>query len=222
LERRVMFKSGDLLLEGMLHVPSGLEHKASAVAVCHPHPLYGGSMHNIIVEEVCRALEDEGIIALRFNFRGVGSSEGTYQEGIGERIDVTSAIDFLTSIDTVDPDSLGVAGYSFGAYVATYAASEDPRIDVLALVSPPFSMYSFEPLNTCRKPKLIVWGSRDELVGFSAVEVAKVVAEPRKLILIEEADHFWTGHEVRVGKLVASFFKNAFKGLPKDNASEKP
>jgi len=215
LEKRVVFKSGDLLLEGILHVPAVIEHKLPGVAVCHPHPLYGGSMHNAVVEGICKALKEEGIVALRFNFRGVGASEGAYQEGIGERGDVEAAIEFLTSIEAVDPNSLGVAGYSFGAYVATYAASENPQVSAIALISPPFSMYNFTPLSSCRKPKLILWGSKDELVGLSAVDVAKIVAEPRKLILIEEADHFWMGKEDEVGKLVANFFKNTLKRHPK-------
>jgi len=215
LERRVVFKSDGLLLEGILHVPPSIDHKLPGVAVCHPHPLYGGSMHNTVVEELCRALVEEGIVALRFNFRGVGASEGVYQEGVGERLDVEAAVEFLMSIDGVDPHSLGVAGYSFGAYVAAHAVSEDPRVSALALVSPPFSMYNFSPLSSCRKPKLIVWGSRDELVGLSAVDVAKMVAEPRKLILVEEADHFWVGREVEVGRLVASFFKSALKRPPR-------
>jgi len=206
----------------MLHVPSGIEQEAYAVAVCHPHPLYGGSMYNVVIEKVCRALEEEGIVALRFNFRGVGASEGTYQEGVGERADVASALSFLASINTLSPKALGVAGYSFGAYVATHAATQDPRVDALALVSPPFTMYSFEPLGTYRKPKLVVWGSRDELVGFTAMEVAKVVAEPRKLVLIEEADHFWSGHEEEVGRLVASFFKKVFKSLDREDAKTEP
>lgn len=207
-----MFKSEEILLEGMLHVPSGVDHTPYAVVVCHPHPLYGGSMHNAVVKELCRALEEEGVIALRFNFRGVGASEGVYQEGVGERLDVIAALDFLSSMNTHHPEALGVAGYSFGAYVLAHAASQDPRVEALALISPPFTMYSFEPLEFCRKPKLIVWGRRDELVGFTVTEVAKMVADPKSLVLVEEADHFWTGMEWKVSSLVASFFKKVLKG----------
>lgn len=206
-----MFKSEGLLLEGVLHVPAGGEHTSCAVVVCHPHPLYGGSMHNTVVKEVCRALEEEGIVALRFNFRGVGASEGVYQEGIGERSDVSAALDFLSSMSGHPPEALGAAGYSFGAYVLVHAVSQDPRIKALALISPPFAMHSFEPLESCRKQKLIVWGKRDELVGFTATEVAKMVAEPKSIVLVEEADHFWTGMEWKVGRLVASFFKKVLK-----------
>lgn len=211
MERAVLFKSGGLTLEGVLHVPSGVREGAPAVVVCHPHPLYGGSMQNSVVREVCRGLEVLGLIALRFNFRGVGASEGSYGGGVGEREDVRAALDFLSSMGPPAPSRMGVAGYSFGAYVAAHAAAQDPRVEALALISPPLTMYDFDPLRSLDRPKLVVWGDLDELVNATLEEVANVAAEPRRLVLVKGADHFWVGREEEVGTIVAAFFKEALK-----------
>ncbi|MCX8205301.1 MAG: alpha/beta hydrolase [Candidatus Nezhaarchaeota archaeon] len=211
MEQKVAFRSDGLLLEGILHVPPGARGRAPAVAVCHPHPLYGGSMHNAVIKELCRSLEMAGLVALRFNFRGVGASEGSYDSGVGERSDVRAALDFLQSVDTPSPSRLGVAGYSFGAYVATYAAAQDPRVEALALISPPLAVYSFDPLRALGMPKLVVWGRLDELVSATIEEVASMVAEPRRLVLVEGANHLWLGREEEVCAIVTAFFKEALR-----------
>ncbi|MEM4700477.1 MAG: alpha/beta hydrolase [Candidatus Nezhaarchaeales archaeon] len=211
MERGVSFKSGGLTLEGVLHVPSGVR-RAPAVVVCHPHPLYGGSMHNPVVVEVCRSLEVSGLAALRFNFRGVGASEGSYGGGVGEVEDVRAALDFLSSVESPEPSGLGLAGYSFGAHVAAHAAAQDPRVGALALISPPLAMYDFGLLRGFDRPKLAVWGDLDELVGATPEEVANVVGEPRRLVLVKGADHFWAGREGEVGSIVAAFLKEALRG----------
>ncbi|MDH5815270.1 MAG: CocE/NonD family hydrolase [Candidatus Nezhaarchaeota archaeon] len=210
MERRVSFKSGYLVLEGILHLPSEVKERVPAIVVCHPHPLYGGSMYNIIVEKLCRKLENSGLIALRFNFRGVGSSEGVYDGGVGEVMDVKAALNFLETIDPQAPKVFGIAGYSFGAYVASRAA-EDPRVKALALISPPFVFYNFDNLRYIRKPKLIVWGDQDGFVSAAIEEVAGTIAEPKKLILVKGADHFWFGYEDEVSDAVTSFFQDIFK-----------
>jgi len=210
VERAVSFKSDGLVLEGILHLPLDVD-KGPGVVVCHPHPLYGGSMYNAIVEGLCKSLEASGLVALRFNFRGVGASEGSYDQGVGEVRDARAALNFLRSISSPRITKLGIAGYSFGAYVAARAALEDPSIDALALVSPPLALYDFDFLRAVRRPKLVVLGGRDEFVGASIEELAKVVDGQTKVFLIEGADHFWFGYEEEACGVVASFFKEILR-----------
>ncbi len=111
---RVTFNSGSLSLEGMLAIPEG-PGPFPAVVVCHPHPLYGGNMDNNIVDGLCKALGQLPLISLRFNFRGVGRSEGQFGQGVGEKQDIGAAISFASTIERVDRAAIGLAGYSAGA-----------------------------------------------------------------------------------------------------------
>jgi alpha/beta superfamily hydrolase len=121
----VRFSASGVVLEGIFERPKG-EAPFPAVAVCHPHPLYGGDMHNNVVSVICQALAQESIATLRFNFRGVGRSEGSHEEGIGEQDDVSAALDFLESREGIDRGRIGLAGYSFGTKVAMPVAL--PRV----------------------------------------------------------------------------------------------
>lgn len=209
MERGINFKSGELTLEGVLHLPADVRGRVPAIVVCHPHPLYGGSMHNVIIEKLCRKLEESGLVALRFNFRGVGFSEGSYNEGSGEVLDAKAAIDFLETIDFPVLNAFGVAGYSFGAYIAARVA-EDPRVKAMALISPPLALYNFDFLKRLHKPKLIIWGDQDEFVGITAEEMAHIVAGPKRLVLVGGADHFWYGYEDEICTIVTAFFEDVF------------
>lgn len=210
MEKRINFQSDGLVLEGILHLPSEVRGKVPAIVVCHPHPLYGGSMYNTIVEKLCRELEGSGFAALRFNFRGVGFSEGFYNGGVGEELDVKAALNFLETFGSPVFSMLGVAGYSFGAYVAARVV-EDPRVKALALISPPLTLYNFDLLKYARKPKLIVWGDKDEFVKTSIEDLANIIAEPKKLVLVKGADHFWSGYKNEVCVVVKTFFEETFK-----------
>ena len=121
-ERRVTFKSSDLTLEGMIASPDGAGPHRAAV-VCHPHPLYGGSMYNNVVDAVLEAMHARGFATLRFNFRGVGQSEGEFDNGNGEADDTVAAIRFLIAQKGVRADGAVLAGYSFGAMTAVRAAA---------------------------------------------------------------------------------------------------
>jgi len=210
VERRVVFKSESLTIEGLLHLPANV-HEAPGVVICHPHPLYGGSMYNVVVELLCRSLEASGFVALRFNFRGVGMSEGSYGHGVGEVKDARAALGFLKSISSPKVTKLGIAGYSFGAYVAARAATEGPDVNGLALISPPFALYDFGFLRTVRGPKLIVMGDRDEFAGTLTEGLVRTIAGEAKISLIEGADHFWLGHEEEVCDEVTKFFEEVLK-----------
>src|SRR6266540_978811 len=112
----VTFPSGELSLEGLLHLPE--QTPAPGIVVCHPHPMYGGDMHNNVVDAICDTAVAEGIAALRFNFRGAGASEGRYDNGVGEQDDVRAALTYLRGLPEVDSARVALAGYSFGAAVA--------------------------------------------------------------------------------------------------------
>ncbi len=134
-----------------------------AVVVCHPHPLYGGDMYNNVVSVICQALAQESIATLRFNFRGVGRSEGNHEEGVGEQDDVVAALDFLQSSDGVDKGRLGLAGYSFGTRVVMPVALRDSRVRAVALVSPFLDDADWQRAEDLRCPEAVHLRQRRQL-----------------------------------------------------------
>ncbi len=144
-ESEVTFSSGELLLEGVLATPEG-KAPFPAVVICHPHPLYGGSMDNNVVNSICEALVGASIAALKFNFRGVGRSQGEFNQGVGEQEDVSAAISFIIGVGGVDSAKIGLVGYSAGAGFGFPVGVEDSRIKAMAAVSPPLSMFDFKGL----------------------------------------------------------------------------
>jgi len=203
---RVGFLSGGLVLEGILTIPEGTG-PLPAVLVCHPHPLYGGSMDNNVISSLCEALTQASIISFKFNFRGAGGSQGEFSEGIGERDDVEAAISFISTVREVDSVRIGLAGYSAGAGFGLPVGFNDDRIKALAAVSPPRSMFDFEFLRSCPKPKLIISGSRDDLIPTDDfLEFCQKLPEPKECEIIEGADHFWWGYESGLADKVVAFF----------------
>ena len=207
IENRVKFPCGDLILEGMTVVPES-KGPSPGVVICHPHPLYGGEMNNNVVVPICQALAQASIASLRFNFRGVGASQGKFAEGIGEREDVVAAISYLSTLETVDKDRIGLCGYSFGGAVSLEVAPADERVKALALISPAVSTYV--PLKQYTKPKLIVCGGADQFVSIISLQrLAEELPPPNDFELVSGADHFWGGYEDRVAARVTAFFVNA-------------
>ena len=203
---RVSFSSGGLALEGILVIPEG-DGPFPAVIVCHPHPLYGGSMDNNVVNSLSETLEQASLASIKFNFRGVGGSQGEFGQGIGEREDVKAAISFISTVKEVDSKRIGLAGYSAGAGFALPVSFNDDRIKALAAVSPPIPMFDFEFLKSCLKPKLLISGSRDDLIPINQfIEFCRNLPEPKECENIEGADHFWWGYESRLAAKVAAFF----------------
>jgi len=211
-QTRVRFSASGIVLEGILEKPEG-EPPVPAVAVCHPHPLYGGDMYNNVVSVICQALAQESVASLRFNFRGVGRSEGNHEEGVGEQDDVVAALDFLQSSDGVDKGRLGLAGYSFGTRVVMPVALRDSRVRAVALVSPFLDDADWQRVKTYGVPKLFICGSEDSFI--SPHKVKRLVGEaapPSECDVVFGADHFWCGFEGKIGRKVADFFKAAFHG----------
>ena len=169
------------------------DHRADlAGLVCHPHPLYGGTMHNKVVHHTSLALQGLGLPVLRFNFRGAAMSEGTHDEGRGEVADVRTALDWqaheLPEARTV------LAGFSFGAWVGLRVACEDDRVSALVGVGVPVDQSDLSYLNACAKPKLFVQGSEDQFGSVESVQkLYDRVPSPKRLVFIEGADHFLTG-----------------------------
>lgn len=201
----INFPSGKLNLEGVWHLPEA-GGPFPAVVVCHPHPLYGGSMSNNIVFNICQELAINNIAALRFNFRGAGKSGGEFGDSIGEQEDVKAALNLVLAEDNIDKDRIGLAGYSFGAGVAAVVAAQYEGVKMLALVSPAF-MEGGEQLKEYIKPKFIIIGENDVLIAPERVkETVEAMPEPKRFELIPGADHFWGGYEDKVAAKVNRFF----------------
>ncbi|MCX9010842.1 MAG: alpha/beta fold hydrolase [Candidatus Methanoperedens sp.] len=176
-------------LEALLMLPEAEEHNIAAV-VCHPHPLYGGSMHTKVVVTVSHAFLDAGIPSLRFNFRGVGKSSGRYDNGRGELDDVRAAIDYMTE----RYERLIVAGHSFGAWMGMRAGCEDERVLMIIGIGTPVNFADMGFLRDCAKPKIFIHGTMDKLIPIGKVEeLFTEIPEPKKFVKIEGADHFFTG-----------------------------
>lgn len=194
-------------LEALLN--AGAEHARHAAVVCHPHPLFGGTLHNKVVFHSMKALNSFGFPVLRFNFRGAGLSEGEHDQGIGEVEDVRTALDWMDSEFHLP---LIFAGFSFGAAIGLQATAGDPRVEALIAVGTPVApvaadteeprVYAFDFLKECHKPKLFISGVRDQFGPRAKLEsLIASVPEPKKLVLIEGADHFFEGRlrEMREG-----------------------
>lgn len=204
-EKRLFFPADSFQLEGLLALPE--ESRSARVAViCHPHPLYGGDMHNNVVMAVAREMIGRGIAALRFNYRGVGASQGSYGQGVGEMADVRGAIDFLAQTEFGSQGEIYLVGYSFGALVGTRVAMKDERIRGWVGIAPPIDHYDLSFLKEDRKPKLLVCGDNDVYCSVSSLErLFADLQEPKAMAVIPRADHFFVGREAAVAQRVGEF-----------------
>jgi hypothetical protein len=178
-------------LEAMLWTSPRAEPPMAAV-VCHPHPLFGGTMHNKVVFQTAKTLQSLGLPVLRFNFRGAGLSEGEHDKGRGEREDVRAALDFLAAEFSGAPILL--AGFSFGAWVGLHAGCADARVTELVGLGIPVNNSDLSYLRECAKPKLFLQGARDEFGSREKVEALfGSLPEPKRLVFVPGADHFFAG-----------------------------
>jgi alpha/beta superfamily hydrolase len=178
-------------LEGVYEFVEGVRPRGLAV-VCHPHPLFGGTMHNKVVFRTAEAFQQAGFATLRFNFRGVGASPGTHDDGRGEEDDAKAAIAWLAAQHPGVP--LALAGFSFGGSVALHVGPVDPLVRLLWAVAPGVGRRDFSHLALCDKPKGVVQGTNDELCPQPELEAAwPGWAEPKAKFLVEGADHFFVG-----------------------------
>ena len=202
-------------LEALLN--GGAHEAAYAALVCHPHPLYGGTLHNKVVFHAMKALNSFGFPVLRFNFRGAGLSQGEHDQGNGELDDVRTALDWL---DAEFHLPLVFAGFSFGSAVGLRAACPDARVQALIGVGVPAipvapdaeapRVYTFDFLRECVKPKLFVSGARDQFGPREKLEaLVASVAEPKELVVIEGADHFFEGRLRELREAIEAWVKEA-------------
>lgn len=202
-------------LEALIN--AGSENASHAAVVCHPHPLFGGTLHNKVVFHTMKALNSFGFPVLRFNFRGTGLSAGEHDKGSGEVDDVRTAIEWLDSQYHLP---LILAGFSFGSAVGLRASYADPRVRALIGVGTPVvpvaedteepRVYSFEFLRDCAKPKLFVSGARDQFGPRAKLEaLVASVPEPKKLVVIEGADHFFEGRLRELREAIEGWVRGA-------------
>lgn len=189
-------------LEGLLGLaPEG----RGGLVICHPHPLYGGDMDNPVVVRAAEVAREAGISTLRFNFRGVGGSGGSYDEGRGEQEDVTAALALLrTCLPPGRP--LGLAGYSFGAWVAALVAARgNTDLAALGLIAPPLRMFDWRAPDGAGLEMLVVAGTRDPYCAVSDVEEFRGRLPGAHVALIEGADHFFFGKLYPLGAAVRTW-----------------
>ena len=193
-------------LEGILKPEEEGTHPRYTGLICHPHPLYGGSMHNKVVFRAAQTLQQLNIPALRFNFRGVGHSTGSYDEGRGEMDDVRYALEFLSRRYPGVPVILG--GFSFGAYVGLRVAASDDRAQVLLGMGVPARSFNGDTLQQCHKPKLFIHGTQDEVAPYDlALQWFEQVPAPKSMVEVQGADHFFKDRLDEVQAIITNFVR---------------
>jgi alpha/beta superfamily hydrolase len=195
-------------LEALLELPGNSDTGLrAAVVLAHPHPQYGGTMHTKVVYQTAKALTRIGCAVLRFNFRGVGSSDGTFNEGIGERTDFQAGLEFMH--ERYPETRLWAAGFSFGAWIALSAGADDPRVTTLVGIAPPLSRYDFEKVRATAKPKFFIQGEFDELCPLKEMQQFYARAEePKELVVIDSADHLFDGKTSQVGDAIEDLLQD--------------
>jgi alpha/beta superfamily hydrolase len=205
----VIFNGAAGRLEGRYH---HTQRKGAPIAIIlHPDPQFGGTMNNKVVYALYRSFSDRGFNTLRFNFRGVGRSEGTYDNGEGELNDAASALDWLQTHNP-DASTCWVGGFSFGAWLGMQLLMRRPELEGFISVSPPADQRDFGFLAPCPVPGLIVQGNNDEIVSHEAVAALANRLQLQRGIqidyrLVPAADHFFTGHLAQLCSHVNSYLE---------------
>lgn len=204
MEEKISFPVGNIRLEGLLALSNAAPR--IGVVICHPHPLYGGEMRNNVVSALALGLQRAGHTTLRFNFRGVGASEGVHDQGIGELDDVKGAVSYL--LGQVSPPKVIVAGYSFGSIVGLRAGADDPRVHAMIGVALPIARRDASFLEAVIKPKLLISGDRDDVSPVTQLNVLfDRMPEPKRLVFVKGADHFFAGLERDVADAALRFLE---------------
>ena len=206
-ESRNLFLEGPAgRLEAILWKPAASAPPRLAALVCHPHPLFGGTMHNKVVYQAAKSLDALGLPVLRFNFRGAGMSGGTHDRGWGEQGDVSAALDFLA--EEFPGTSLLLAGFSFGCWVGLRVGCADGRVRELIGLGTPVNSSDFSYLRNCEKPKLFVHGANDEHGEIRKVEaLVESLPGENRLVVVAEADHFFAGKLDQVDEAILGWLK---------------
>lgn len=202
----VSFQTAGLTFEGVVAQPDAAGGPWPGVVLCHPHPQYGGSMNNNVVLALALGLVEAGFVTLRFNFRGVGESEGEHGQGETEFEEVLAALDLIKAW----PDThgkTGIVGYSFGSGILLRHRPPAEAADAVALVSPALRYFGESALKASGKPVIVCCGDRDQLVEAERLtEELQTFAAPPESRIFDGVDHFWYGQEGRLVPEVARFF----------------
>ena len=199
-------------LEAILWTPVQPVSPLLAAVICHPHPLFGGTMHNKVVYNAAKTMDSLGIPVLRFNFRGAGLSAGEHDKGRGEQDDVQAALDYLAAQFSGIP--LLLAGFSFGSVVGLRVGCRDARVSELIGIGIPVNSSDFSFLEDCPKPKLFVHGSNDKFgVRKKVEETVAVSSGENRLVVVEGADHFFAGHLDEFNSAIAAWLTERHPAL---------
>jgi len=203
MEEKISFPSGRNRLEGYWQSGTG----DRGVVITHPHPLYGGTMDNPVVETIQNAYHRNGHTTLRFNFRGVGGSQGNHDNGRGEQDDVRAAIAYAESMNV---SAVDLAGYSFGAWVNTgVAAGRRTSINSMLMISPPVGFIDFGNVNALSRLKLVVTGSRDDIAPARQIRDLLPVWNPdAQFEIIDGCDHFYMGYLDSLRSIITQYLKS--------------
>jgi len=194
-------------LEAILWLPSGAAPPPLAALVCHPHPLFGGTMHNKVVYQAAKSFARLGLPVLRFNFRGAGLSAGKHGNGIGEQDDVRAALDFLAKQFPGMPILL--AGFSFGCWVGLRVGCSDARVKELVGMGAPVNDSDFSYLQNCDKPKLFLQGGSDPYGAPAELErLAASLPGEKLVVVVDGADHFFAGHLDRMTAALSEWLRS--------------
>ena len=209
----VIFNGPEGRLEGRFH--SAARPDAPVALLLHPNPQQGGSMNNKIVFSLYQRLQRRGFSVMRFNFRGVGRSQGSYDRGEGELSDAASALDWLQMINT-NARSCWVAGYSFGAWIGMQLLMRRPEIAGFVSIAPPASMYDFSFLAPCPSSGLMINGSADKVIPPDSVtKLVNKLSQQRDIVVdhrvIDGANHYFTDHLAELVNLVDDYLGRAVK-----------
>ena len=203
----VSFQAKGLNFEGIVATPDAARAPVPGIVLCHPHPLFGGNMDNNVIIAISFALAGQGFATVRFNFRGVGNSEGQHSKGEQEHNEILGAFDLLKAWPGVDSKRLGLAGYSFGTSVILGSAAVQKKAHAIALISPPLRAFPDTPLKKSKTPTLIISGDRDKLVQSDELPPnLNAFAQPPQLQIVPGADHYWGGMERQLVGPVTDFF----------------
>jgi len=202
MEEKIELSAGGLTLEGLLQKNSG----GSGVVITHPHPLYGGNMHNNVVAAIAQAYQKLDYTTLRFNFRGVGGSRGSFGDGIGEQEDAKAALAYLADLGISRVD---LAGYSFGAWVIGHLDCAAAGIADMVMISPPVAFIDFDSVAAIDCLSLIITGSRDEIAPVESIRQSyQEWNAAAHFEVIEGADHFYGGYEDKMAQILASHLRS--------------
>ncbi|ATN85211.1 Dot/Icm type IV secretion system effector CoxH3 [Coxiella burnetii] len=186
-------------LEVMITRPKGIEKSVTGI-ICHPHPLHGGTMNNKVLTTLAKALDELGLKTVRFNFRGVGKSQGRYDNGVGEVEDLKAVLRWVEH--HWSQDDIWLAGFSFGAYISAKVAY-DQKVAQLISVAPPVFYEGFASLTQMASPWLIVQGDQDEVVPFEQVKAfVNQISSPVEFVVMSGASHFFHGRLIELRELL--------------------